>query len=241
MLSSVVREGGKLRVKGVLSAGAPGQYDVELSSDAGCDPSGFGEGASPLGVKGVVTASAGDAPLDLLSDADAATGSVATATVTNGGQTSEYTACATVQGSAPPGGTTPPPGGTTPPPGGTTPPPGGTQADPQSTITSPRGRVRARRLKRIRGTAQDAARVDVAVIRIRGSRCLGLTRRGTFRRRTGPRRCSPGAFFKANGTSTWSFRLKRRFPPGRYRIYSRATAADGTRESPPTRVRVRVR
>ena len=172
--------------------------------------------------------------------ADAPVGTVVSATVTKAGTTSEFSACATVQDA---GGTTPPPGGTTPPPGGTTPPPGGgaPQADPQSTITSPRGTVRARRLKRIRGTAQDAARVHIAVIRVKGRKCFALTRRGTFARRTGPRRCSPRAFFRANGTATWSFRLKRRFPAGRYRIYSRATAADGTREAAPARVRVRVR
>jgi hypothetical protein len=114
-------------------------------------------------------------------------------------------------------------------------------ADPRSAITSPGGSVKARRLKRIEGTAQDAARVDVAVIRIKGSTCLALTRTGTFKRRTGPGRCSPARFLKASGTTTWSFRLKRRFPPGRYRIYSRATAADGSREAPPASVRVRVR
>ena len=79
------------------------------------------------------------------------------------------------------------------------------------------------------------------MIRVKGRKCFALTRRGTFERRTGPRRCSPRAFFRASGTATWSFRLKRRFPPGRYRIYSRATAADGSREAPPARVRVRVR
>ena len=57
----------------------------------------------------------------------------------------------------------------------------------------------------------------------------------------GAGRCTPRTFFKATGTTTWSFRLKRRFRPGRYRIYSRATAADGTREAPPARVRVSVR
>jgi hypothetical protein len=115
------------------------------------------------------------------------------------------------------------------------------QADPQSAITSPRGRIRARSLKRIKGTAQDAARVDIAAIRIKNGKCFALTRSGRFKLRTGPGRCSPKAFFKASGTTTWSFRLKRRFRPGRYRIYSRATAADGTREVPPAKVRVRVR
>jgi len=56
-----------------------------------------------------------------------------------------------------------------------------------------------------------------------------------------PGRCTPKAFFKATGTATWSFKLERRFRPGSYRIYSRATAADGTVEAPPARVRVRVR
>ena len=228
VIASVTREGGQLRLRGTLATGS----FLELFSNAACDPSGHGEGAVLLG-----SAAAAAGEFSVLVPADAAAGTVVSATATANGTTSEFSACAMVAEST--GG--PPPGGTTPPPGGTTPPPGATQADPQSTITSPRGTVRARRLKRIRGTSQDAARVDIAVIRVKGRRCFALTRRGTFVRRTGPRRCSPRAFFKANGTATWSFRLKRRFPPGRYRIYSRATAADGSREAPPARVRVRVR
>jgi hypothetical protein len=231
VLSAVERAAGQLSVTGTL---ADGSYTVELFANVTCDPSGYGEGATLLGT--APTAVIGGV-LAVTIPADAPVGTVVSATVTKTGTTSEFSACATVHDA----GVSPPPGGTTPPPGGTTPPPGGTQADPQSTIISPRGSVKARRLKRIRGTARDAARVDVAVIRIKGSKCLGLTRRGGFRLRTGPRRCSPGAFFRANGTSRWSFRLKRRFPPGRYRIYSRATAADGSREAPPARVRVRVR
>jgi len=79
------------------------------------------------------------------------------------------------------------------------------------------------------------------VIRRKGTRCFALTRAGRFKRRFGPDRCSPARFFRARGTARWSYRLKRRFRPGRYVIYSRATAADGTREAPPARVRVRVR
>ena len=195
---------------------------------------GYGEGAALLGSAPAAARRVQRAR----ATADAAAGTVVSATATANGATSEFSACATVAGL----GREPRPRAARPRPRAARPRrPGGTQADPQSTITSPRGTVKARRLKRIRGTAQDAARVHVAVIRVKGRKCFALTRRGTFARRTGPRRCSPRAFFRANGTATWSFRLKRRFPPGRYRIYSRATAADGSRESPPARVRVRVR
>lgn len=223
---AVTREAGKLRLTGTLPAPAAGQYELELSTNGACDPSGFGEGATPVAVAAVPVASAGDAPLDVVLGADAPAGTIVTLTATRDGRTTEFSRCVTVGEAAPP-----PDGGR----------PAPAPADPRSTITYPRGRVKARRLKRIEGTARDAARVGVAAIRIRGSRCFALTRRGTFVRRTGPGRCSPARFFKANGTSTWSFRLKRRFPPGRYRIYSRATAADGTVEAPPARVRVRVR
>jgi hypothetical protein len=223
VIASVTREGGRLRLRGTLTTGGL----IELFSNAACDPSGHGEGAAFLGS---VAVAGGE--FSALVPADAATGTVVSATATANNATSEFSACVTVAEST----GTPPPGGTPPPPGG-----GTVTFAPRSTITYPRGRVKARRLKRIAGIAQDAARVDVAVIRIKGSRCFALTRRGTFVRRTGPRRCSPARFFKANGTSTWSFKLKRRFSPGTYRIYSRATAADGSREAPPARVRVRVR
>ena len=233
VLSAVRREGGKLRLTGTLPAPVAGQYDLEVSTDSACDPSGFGEGATPVAVIAVLAAAPGNVLLDLLVDADAPAGTIVAVTATRAGSTSEFSGCVAVTEGAGGGGTPPPGGGGTPPPT--------TQADPQSQITAPRGRVKSRRLKRIRGTAQDAARVDIAAIRIRDGKCYALRRNGRFRLRTGPGRCSPARFFRATGTTTWSFTLKRRFRPGRYRIYSRATAADGTREAPPARVRVRVR
>ena len=229
ILSAVERAGGKLHVTGTLPAPVAGAYELEFSTEGACDPSGFGEGATPIIVVAVAAASAGNAALDFIMDADAPAGTTITATATRAGSTTEFSGCVAVTEGAG-GGTTPPPGG-----GGTTPPP---QADPQSAITSPRGRVKSRRFKRI-GTAEDAARVDIAAIRVRDGKCYALRRNGRFK--TSPGRCTPRTFFKATGTTSWSFRLKRRFRPGRYRVYSRATAADGTREAPPTRVRVSVR
>ena len=228
VLSAVKRENGKLHVTGTLPAPVAGVYELEFSTDGACDPSGFGEGAMPIIVVAVAAAAAGNAALDFIMDADVPAGTSITATATRAGATTEFSGCVAVtEGTG--GGTTPPPGG-----GGSTP-----QADPQSTITSPRGRVKRRRFKRIKGTAEDATRVDIAAIRVKDGKCYALRRNGRFR--TTPGRCTPRRFFKATGTTNWSFQLKRRFPRGRFRLYSRATAANGTVEAPPARVRIRVR
>ena len=142
-------------------------------------------------------------------------------------QASSGSACATVTDEPGPG-----PGG--PGPGG--PGPGTRQYFPQSAITAPTRPRRARKVKAIRGTAVDAARVQVAVTR-RGARCKALTKAGTLKRRG----CRRPRWLAATGTVTWKLPLRKRLPPGRYVIRSRATAPDGTVEAPPARVTVRLR
>ena len=95
-LAAVVREGGKLHVTGTVSAAAAGQYDIEFTTDAACDPSGSGEGATPIAVKAILAAAAGAAPFDLLLETDLPAGAILSATSTTDGQTSEFAACATV-------------------------------------------------------------------------------------------------------------------------------------------------
>ena len=101
-LTAVVRESGKLHVTGTLAAATAGQYDLEFIATPQCDPSGSGEGATPIAVKAILVASPGAAPFDLVLDTDLPAGTIVSATATTGGQTSEFAACATV---TEPGGT----------------------------------------------------------------------------------------------------------------------------------------
>jgi hypothetical protein len=165
---------------------------------------------------------------DVLVPADTDVGTVATATLTGADQaTTEFSGCAAITDERGPGG----PG-----PGGPGPGPGGTTYLPQSAITSPTRPRKARRVKAIKGTAVDAAHVHVAVTRT-GRRCRALTRSGKLERRA----CARPRWLPAEGTATWKLKLKRRLPPGRYVVRSRATAPDGTVERTPARVTVRLR
>lgn len=141
-----------------------------------------------------------------------------------------------------------------PPPG---PPPGGaTVADPDSGIAVIARGLRARALKRLRGTASGAtlSRVQISLVRLQGGaraarakpaagkRCRRLTAKGTLGRPVKPvrGRCRPGAWLAAKGTTSWTFTLRRGLPPGSYVVYSRAvgrptertfSAKDGNRRT----------
>ena len=222
-LTSATREEGGLRVRG--TAPAAGGFTLEVFAGAACDPSGFGEGARNLGLVNVAVPAPGGA-FDVLVPADTDVGTVATATLTGIDQaTTEFSGCATITDDPGPAG--PGPGG---------PGPGGTTYVPKSAISSPTGPRRARRLKAIKGTAVDAARVHVAVTRT-GRRCKALTKSGKLKRRA----CARPRWIAAKGTATWKLKLERRLPPGRYVIRSRATAPDGSVERTPARVTVRLR
>ena len=110
--------------------------------------------------------------------------------------------------------------------------------EPDSNITAPRDRSRGRAPRRFSGTASDdrgVRRVEIALVRVVGSalaarvppRCLGLKSNGRFRR-TSPRRrrCAVTGFLAASGARRWSFTPRRRLPPGRYALYSRAIDSD---------------
>ena len=88
---------------------------------------------------------------------------------------------------------------------------------------------RIRRLSRIR-------RVEIAVLRRTGprGRCLWLAnRRGRFRARAPLTKgeCDRGRWLRAEGTARWRFTLARRWPKGRYTLYSRAVNRAGVRET----------
>ena len=88
---------------------------------------------------------------------------------------------------------------------------------------------RIRRLSRI-------GRVEIAVLRRTGrrGRCLWLAnRRGRFRARAPitEGECDRGLWLRAEGTASWRFTLARRWPKGRYTLYSRAVNRAGVRET----------
>jgi hypothetical protein len=121
-------------------------------------------------------------------------------------------------------------------------PPPTTNAKPTSKILGLPKKVKSAKLKKIHGTASDpddgVAKVEIAVTGTTGGahaaatpRCLRLTSRGTLKVTKAVRkRCTP-LFLKATGTTTWSFKLKKRLPKGRYTVYSRATDRAGQRQS----------
>ncbi len=108
-----------------------------------------------------------------------------------------------------------------------------------SRITRPRGKqpLPRSRLRTIRGTASATGgtlrRVQVSIRRIEPRRCAWVTsRRGTIKRsRQVKGRCTKPVWITASGTTTWSLKLARALPAGRYEIRSRARLADGTTES----------
>jgi hypothetical protein len=221
-LTSAVREEGGLRLRG--TAPAAGGFNLEVFASPACDPSGFGEGARNLGLVSFAVLAPGGT-FDVLVPADADVGTVATVTLTGADQaTTEFSGCAAITDDPGPGG--PGPGGPGP----------GTTYLPESSITAPVRARKARRVKAIKGTAVDAARVQVAVTR-KGARCKALTKGGKLERRA----CGRPRWLAASGTSTWKLKLKKRLPPGRYVIRSRAIAPDGSVEPTPARVKVRLR
>jgi hypothetical protein len=94
-------------------------------------------------------------------------------------------------------------------------------------------RVR-RRLLTVRGTAGDAdcatgvQRVDVAVARAAGGgRCRFVAADGGL---SAPRSCRRPVLVRAEGSTTWTARI--RLPRGRYRVTARARDAAGNKERP---------
>ena len=100
---------------------------------------------------------------------------------------------------------------------------------------NPVSRFKAVRLRRrtltMTGTASDrgclgrpgrVVSVKVSVARELGRKCRFLRRNGRFSK---ARSCKRTSYLKARGTTRWSFRVRTRFPKGRYKLYIRATDA----------------
>ncbi|CAG0980913.1 hypothetical protein PHYC_01760 [Phycisphaerales bacterium] len=85
-------------VSGALSSRPSQAYGIEFFASAGCDASGFGEGAVFLGSTVVTTDGLGNAPFDVHLSVQVAPGAAVTATATrlSTGGTSEFSACVPV-------------------------------------------------------------------------------------------------------------------------------------------------
>ena len=145
-------ENGSTHVEGSLGSDPNTQFRIELFASPDCDDSGAGEGRTYLGFGNVTTNGGGSADIDITVPATAAAGDVVTATATDpDGNTSQFSNCVVVTGSATP---TPSPTATvTPTPtatGSVTPSPTG-QCDAIPTGSTPTGRCNADRQRLPRG------------------------------------------------------------------------------------------
>jgi CSLREA domain-containing protein/uncharacterized repeat protein (TIGR01451 family) len=97
VLDTAAATGGTTEVDGSLNSEAARTYRVEFFSSPACDSSGFGEGATFLGASNVTTDGDGDVSFTVALTAATSAGEVVTATATGpDGNTSEFSACATV-------------------------------------------------------------------------------------------------------------------------------------------------
>jgi hypothetical protein len=98
---------------------------------------------------------------------------------------------------------------------------------PPAAQHAPVAKIAKATAKAISGTAADAdgdlVKVQVAVVQKTGKRCKVLTAKGTLKNA----KCTVRTFLKANGTTAWTFKLKRKLQKGRYLVYARAIDAGG--------------
>ncbi len=99
---------------------------------------------------------------------------------------------------------------------------------PEARITKLPKSVKASRLRGFSGTAKDdkgVARVEIAVVQVKGKSCKQLTASGKL---AAIKKCSaPTSFLRAKGTTSWSYKLKRALPKGSYVLYARAKDSAG--------------
>lgn len=100
VIDSAVSSGSSLTIDGTLSSTAATAFTVQFFANTTCDPSGFGEGAEFLGETMLVTDGSGMAPFSVTLAVAVPAGQfvTATATATESGNTSEFSACRTVEG-----------------------------------------------------------------------------------------------------------------------------------------------
>jgi hypothetical protein len=117
--------------------------------------------------------------------------------------------------------------------------------EPHARIVGLKSKVKSKKLKLFRGTASDndgVARVQIAVVGTAGGahvaakkrgRCLVLQPNGGLKssRADSHNRCTKLRFLTAKGTTSWTFKLKKRLPKGTYTIFARATDRTGKVET----------
>jgi hypothetical protein len=107
-------------------------------------------------------------------------------------------------------------------------------------IAKPRRGTRARKLRRLGGTASGpVSRVELSIVRVLKpktrsgrARCTALKSSGRLAAtalRAGRTGCAPGAFLRAKGTRSWALTLRHRLPSGTYVVFARARSAAGGR------------
>jgi hypothetical protein len=112
--------------------------------------------------------------------------------------------------------------------GGSPQPGGPTDTPPEAVISKLAKSAKASKLKKFKGTAHDdvsVARVDVALVKVKGDKCTQMTSPGKF---APLQKCNaPTRFLKARGTTNWSYKLSKRLKKGSYVLYARATDGAG--------------
>ena len=101
VLTSASTSGGGSNVQGTLNSTPSSSFTLHFYTSANADPSGFGEGQTPLGSAVVNTDGAGNASFNSNFAATVTPGHVVTATATNAqGSTSEFSAVRAITGTA---------------------------------------------------------------------------------------------------------------------------------------------
>lgn len=98
-------------------------------------------------------------------------------------------------------------------------------------------KIKASKLKGFGGTATDdgaVAKVEVGLLQVKGKKCKQLT--STSAKFAKSKSCSaPTKFLKAKGTSSWSLKLRKKLPKGRYVVFAKATDDKGVAQDPPAK------
>jgi hypothetical protein len=112
--------------------------------------------------------------------------------------------------------------------GGSPTPGGPADTPPEAVIAKMAKAAKASRLKKFKGTAHDdvsVARVDIALVKVKGGKCTQMTSPGKYAPLA---KCdAPTKFHKAKGTTSWSYKLSKALQKGSYVLYARATDGAG--------------
>ncbi|MBI3949375.1 MAG: HYR domain-containing protein [Acidobacteria bacterium] len=105
VLTSAISCGGTTTIQGMLNSTANTTFRLEFFSNSVCDPSGFGEGETFIGLTTVTTDGSGNVSFTVSLSATVSAGEVITATATKlvggiPGDTSEFSQCISVAGGA---------------------------------------------------------------------------------------------------------------------------------------------